>query len=236
MDNLDEFLGEAPEDAEAVTPEVVETPEVPEGETPEQKATRERDEKGRFKAKEQTDDVMVPLKALHETRDEVKALKAELEKLRQPVQQQEAVPDIFENPEGYAAFLQNQIAQVSLNDRLNVSEEMVRQSEGEEIVNAAQEWGRQLLAANPAFAQTFYGQRNPYGFLVGEYKRQQSLSQLGNLDPATIEQFVKWREAQSAPQPAPAPVPTTLADAQSARSASETFSPPSLDQILGRST
>jgi hypothetical protein len=209
-------VAEAPAEAPAEP-----TPE-PEGETAEQKATRERDEKGRFKAKEQEQPVMVPLQALHETRDEVKALKQQLAAL-QPQQQPQApqVPDIFENPEGYTQYLQSQIAQTTLNDRLNLSEEMVRQSTGDETVNAAQEWGRQMLAANPMFAQTFYAQRNPYGFLVGEYKRHQTLSQLGNADPKEIEAFIAWKNTQQQPgatpnpEPSPAP-PRSIASATSA--------------------
>ena len=165
-------------------------------ETAAQKEARERDEKGRFKAKQPDEPIMVPLKALHETRDEVRALRSQLEALQPQAQPQvQQVPDIFENPEGYAAFLQSQIQSVTLNERLNTSEELVRQTAGDETVNAAQEWGRQMLASNPAFAQAFYQQRNPYGFLVKEHQRFQTVSQLGD-DPDQIKAFLAWKSAQ----------------------------------------
>lgn len=239
MDNLEEFLGASPEAAE-VTPEPVEAkaqePEVeaPEGET---KPERPRGPDGKFAKKEEP--VMVPLQALHETRDELKALKVELEALRQPKPAPEAtpVPDVFEDPQGYTQHLQSQISQVALDTRLNLSEELVRQSAGDEIVNAAQEWGKQQLASNPALAQAFYSNRNPYGFLVKEYQRQQTLAELGD-DPTLIEEFKTWRAARNAPQPAPAPtpeIPNTLADAQSARGSSAVaFHVPTLDEILKR--
>lgn len=189
-------------------------------ETPAQTEARERDEKGRFKPKPEP--VMVPLQALHETRDEVKALKAQIEAL-QPHQQPQAeqVPDIFENPEGYAAYLQNQVAATALNDRLNLSEELVRQSAGDEAVAAAQEWGRQMLASNPGFAQAFYQQRNPYGFLVQQHQRYQAVSQLGD-DPKELQAFLAWKQGQAQqpgaqPIPQSSPVPTgSIASATSA--------------------
>jgi hypothetical protein len=217
MDNL-EFLdagqpanGEvAPTpQAEAPTQEAApvtgEQPTEPVAETAEQKATRERDERGRFKAKEADEPVMVPLKALHETRDEVKALKAQLEALNRP-QQEPQVPDMFADPEGYQAYLAHSVRETVLNQTLNISEEMTRQQAGDEIVNEATEWARQAFQANPAFYQSFIQQRNPYGFLISEYRRQQAFSQIG--DPKEIEAFLAWKQAQSAaPQPGATPQP-----------------------------
>jgi len=233
MDNLDFLDSGKPENAETqpVETPVAEAPaeapaEITEQPAPEatteEKPAQPRGPDGKFAPKEKDAPVMVPLQALHETRDEVKALKAELEKLR-PVSQQEPqqAPDIFENPEAYSAYLQNQITQATLNERLNLSEEMARQSAGDEAVTAAQEWGKQQLAANPAFAQTFYAQRNPYGFLVNEYRRSQTLAQLGNADPKEVEAFLAWKAAQTQPgeqpnpEPSPAP-PRSIASAVSA--------------------
>jgi hypothetical protein len=214
MDNLEFLDSPEGENAETQPVETVETEEAqpqPEAETPqeeqpkaEESPTRERDEKGRFKPKDEPKDgpVMVPLSALHETRDKVKALEAQLAQFSQP--QPQPVPDVFENPEGYTAYIQHQITQTTLNDRLNLSEEMVRQSAGDDVVSAAQEWGKQQFAANPALAQQFYQQRNPYGFLVQQYQRQQALETLGD-DPREIEAFKAWKAAQAQLQAQPNP-------------------------------
>ena len=214
MDNLDFLDSPEGENAETQPVETVETEEAqpqPEAETPqeeqpkaEESPSRERDEKGRFKPKEEQKDgpVMVPLSALHETRDKVKALEAQLAQFSQPQQQPQPVPDVFENPDGFYQHIQQQIAQTALNDRLNLSEEMTRQAAGDETVNAAQEWGRQQFAANPALAQQFYQQRNPYGFLVQQYQRQQALETLGD-DPKEIEAFKAWKAAQAQIQQQP---------------------------------
>lgn len=237
MDILDELNAGEPANAEpqATEPQAAEPAQAEPQAEPAEAQPRERDEKGRFKPKDEKPEVppgYVPVGVVQELREEIRSLKQPAQQEpRQPI----APPDIFEDPQGYTQFLQTQIAQTTLNDRLNLSEEMVRQSAGDETVNAAQEWGRQMLASNPIFAQQFYAQRNPYGFLVGEYKRQTTLAKLGD-DPAQIEEYLKWREAQNAPQPAQQqqPIPTSLASDQSARGNAAPYQPPSLQEILGR--
>lgn len=241
MDILDELNGspepnEGTQTQEATEPqaETAEATEAPETEKPAQP----RGPDGKFAKKETDEPIMVPLAALHETRDELKALKARLEG-SQPKPEAPTVPDIFENPEGYQSHIQTQISQALTNERLNLSEELVRQSAGDEAVNAAQEWAKQQFHSNPALAQQFYSQRNPYGFLVKEYQRQQALASLE--DPKELEEFRAWKAQKANPAQAPAPaaapapaIPTTLADAQSARASGAAYQPPSLEQILGR--
>jgi hypothetical protein len=208
MDNLDFLDGSEEPNGQAQPPEAqieaepvaAEPSEVIEEETTEQKATRERDERGRFKAKEADEPVMVPLKALHETRDQVQQLRAELDRLRQPSPSQAPqAPDIFEDPEGFVQYQNLQLQAATLNTTLNISEEMARNTVGQEVVNEAQAWGAQAFAANPSFYQHFLQQRNPYGFLVEQYKRASTYAKLGN-DPSEIEAFVAWKQANKAPQ------------------------------------
>jgi hypothetical protein len=244
MDNLEDFLASGePEEVQVQEPQEPETAkeQAPPEETPEQKTERERDERGRFKAKEEADEpVMVPLKALHETRDELKALKAEIEQYRQKPepQQTQAVPDIFEDPDGFVAHQKQELQQAILNERLNLSEEMVKASVGAETVEEAKQWAAQQASANPMFVQQLFSARNPYGFLVEQYKKATTFAKLGD-DPDEIEAYLAWKQAKEAPAPVveTPPVPETLADAQSARgSSAEPFKVPTLDQILGRPT
>ena len=235
MDDL-EFLdgAEAPvgEVQAEPTPETVEAQPEAEQETAEQKESRERDERGRFKARD-AEQPMVPLAALHETRDKVRDLEARLAAMNPPPVQQQ-VPDMFEDPEGYQAHLANQVQQTVFNQTLNISEEMTRQQVGAELVDQATEWARQVFAVNPAAHQIFASQRNPYGWLVSEYQRQSAMSRIGS-DPKQIEAFLAWQQAQQAPTPQ-ARIPDTLADAQSSRAAAVPHTPPSLDDILSGKT
>lgn len=245
MDNLENLISGQPEDGEAAptpkaeapaaeaAPPTPDTAEAPVDETAEQKASRERDERGRFKAKDADEPVMVPLKALHETRDQVQQLRAELNQLRQPQQQTQAqpVPDIFEDPEGFVDYQNRQLHAVTLNTTLNISEEMTRKADGQETVDEAQKWGAQAFTANPAFYQQFLQQRNPYGFLVEHYKRASTFAKLGD-DPSQIEAFLTWKQAQQGTPSTPAAVPSSLADQQSARGSAVPYQPPSLEQLL----
>lgn len=239
MDIVEELNAGQPATAEA-TPEAAPAPaaeapplaEAPE-ETAAQTEARERDEKGRFKPKAE-DQTMVPLTALHETRDKVRNLEAELEKLRTPAQAPQAVPDVFEDPQGFAEYQSRQVQTAVLNTTLNLSEEMTRQSAGDDVVNEAQQWGQAEFVKNPGLYQQFISQRNPYGFLVGEYKRSSAIAKLG-ADPSQIDEFLAWKAGQAAPVPPPAPspaIPSSLAAEQSSRGEATQYQPPSLDEIL----
>jgi hypothetical protein len=204
-----EFLdgGEPPKEEVAPEAPAAEAPaaEVPEQSEPEEKPERPRGPDGKFAKKEVEEPVMVPLKALHETRDEVKALKAELDRLRVPQQPQQQAPDIFEDPEGFQNHLSSQMNMAVLNATLNLSEELTTQSVGAETVEQAKQWATTAFQSNPALYQSFISQRNPYGFLVSEYQRQQMLSQIGE-DPKEIQAYLAWKQAQQA-QPAETPSP-----------------------------
>jgi hypothetical protein len=197
-----EFLegGEPPKDE--VQP--VETPPVeaaPTVETPEPTAEKPapvRGPDGKFAKKEPEEPVMVPLKALHETRDEVKALKAQLDAFNKPREQTpQQAPDIFEDPDGFRNHMQSEMQRQILNTTLNLSEEMVTQQVGADTVELAKQWGTQAFQANPGLYQSFIQQRNPYGFLVAEYQKQTMISQIGN-DPKEIQAFLAWKQAQQA--------------------------------------
>jgi hypothetical protein len=246
MDNLDDILkgNDEPEAVAETTPE----PETPQAEP--EKAERPRGPDGKFIPKGETEPEApvaappaaeepastIPESALigerrrrQEAEDRLRELERKLQ-VQQP-QPQPEVPDVFADPEGFYGHIQQTIVQATLNDRLNLSEEMVRQSAGDETVNAAQEWGREQIASNPMFAQQFYSQRNPYGYLVSEYQRHTSLQKLGN-DPKAIDDYLAWKAAQAAAPPPAPPVPETLANAQSARGSVQAYEPPSLEEIL----
>lgn len=222
MDKIDFLDGAEAPKGEAV-PETVEAPvvettqEAPVEATPEEKPAQPRAADGKFAKKVDDEPVMVPLKALQEVRDELKQLKAEQPR-QQPQQQQ--VPDVYEDPEGYQNYIAQTVNQATLNATLNLSEELTRQSAGDEIVEAATEWAKTQFQTNPALYNQFISQRNPYGFIVAQYQKEQTFQKLGN-DPKQIEAFLAWQAAQQTLQAAPAaqPTPTPTASIASAPSA-----------------
>lgn len=197
MDNLD-FL-ETEEVIEQVEPQVEAPPE------PEPVAQEVKQEP-----------IMVPLAALHDVRDKLKTAEAKLAEKLEP----EPIPDVFENPEGFANH-QAQIAhQAALNAKLDLSEDITREKHGDQLVDSAYEWAKQKAQEDPGFGNKILSQRNPYGFVVAEYQRDQMVSQV---KPDEWTQFQAWKAAQTQATAAPAApqveVPRSIAEAPSAAGA-----------------
>lgn len=165
----------------------------------------------------------VPITALLDERDKRKAMEAELERLRaaQAPQPEFTIPDMFEDPDGYSNYQQQVAQQATLNAKLDISEEMARDKFGDEEVETAKNWALQQFAARPGFQQEVLRQRNPYRFVVEQYKREQIATQV---TPDDFAQYQAWKAAQSQLQapatPAPVAPPRSLATAPSAGSIS----------------
>ncbi len=188
-----------PEPAPEPTPETAETPEQP---------LELTDLVGGGKA----EPGFVPLGALLDTRDKLKAAEARAQQLEQEqaqarAQQQQPTPDMFEDPEAFQAAIANQIHQTSLNTRLDLSEDFARSRYDDATVDAARDWALAQAKANPVFGQQLLTNRNPYDFAVREHKRVSALEKLGS-DPGEVDQFLAWKAAQAEPAAAPAAPPT----------------------------
>lgn len=240
MDKL-EFL----DSPEGEKDEVQSVPAEPKAEPPEapQPEGQPRDEHGRYKGKEQEqqqpeaeapapppppaeppkeEPVMVPLAALHETRDKVKALEAQLAGFRQPPQPQPEPPDPILDPEGFAQFQSRQFDEQRYTDNLYWSRQFAEQKHGAETVEAAVKWGFEKCEADPHFNAAVRASRDPIGLVVSHYSRDQIASQV---TPDEFKAFQAWKAAQAAaqqqpaapaaPPPPPAP-PQSIASAPSA--------------------
>jgi hypothetical protein len=128
----------------------------------------------------------------------------------QPPQQQKEVSP----PNPVAAAVQ----QAALMTHLNLTEETLREKEGDEAVDAAIATFKQMREQNPALQQQFLSQRNPYKWMFAEVKKRQAQAEIGD-DPAAykakIEADAKAKleaeiraqiaaEAQQAPETSPA--------------------------------
>lgn len=201
MDNLDFLEEEVAAQPEQETEPVAQEPEVAQEAPPEEV---------------KPEPVMVPLAALHEVRDKVKHLEGELAAAKsqpEPV----AVPDVFEDPEGFQAFQTSQVDMKTLSVKLDLSEDLAREKFGDDTVEAAREWALKRYEDLPGYKQKVLSQRNPYAFIVQEYQKDQLASQV---NPDDWTQFQAWKAAQSAVVPAahPQPVaaPVSIANAPSA--------------------
>lgn len=168
----------------------------------------------------------VPLVAMLDERDKRKALEAEIARrdALAAQQQPQALPDMFEDPDGFRAHQESLVYQQALGTKLDISEEMARDKFGDELVDKARDWALGMFQNRPGYQQEVFQQRNPYRYVVEQYQRDQMASQV---TPDDFAQFQAWKAAQTAlqaPQPAtPAPAipprtvpPRSLASAPSA--------------------
>lgn len=169
----------------------------------------------------------VPITAMLDERDKRKALEQELAQLRASQQQQQpqAVPDVFEDPDGFAAYQDQKVQQALYQQNLRWSERTATIEHGAETVNQAKEWAVARCDADPYFNAKVAASPDPIGFAVSEWKREQIASQV---TPEDLTQFQAWKAAQAqlqasaAPQGAAEPItprtppPRSLASAPSA--------------------
>jgi hypothetical protein len=146
--------------------------------------------------------------------------------------------DPAQDPQGYHARIQG----VLLNERLNMSEMMLRKELGAEKVDAAIAEFKQHAAADPRLYTQLYQQTDPYGWMAGEVERLGLIRRV-TTDPAGYEAELraKWEAEANGTAPAPrvspaAKLPPSLANVRSAlpRSSSAYTGPQSLDDILGQ--
>jgi hypothetical protein len=167
----------------------------------------------------------VPLSAMLDEREKRKELERQLQEFQRQ-QQAPKAPDPDEDPEGFNQFQISQAQLAVTSARLDMSEELAREKHGNEIVDSARDWALAKFQQNPAFQNEVLSQRNPWGYAVQQYQRDQALGKLG--DASEVDAFLAWKAAQSAspttqpaapaadPSPAPSMPTRSLASAPSA--------------------
>lgn len=160
----------------------------------------------------------VPIQALLDEREKRKserqqreALERQLRDLQTQQQTNNHAPDLYDDPEGYAHHMQQQLAETEWKLRRDMSANFAKTAHGQEKLEAAIHWAGQK--GDPYLQQRFVAAQDPYGLLVEEYNRDQLLTQIGN---RSLDDFVRQRAAElaggSAQQPgAPAPNPQQAA-------------------------
>jgi hypothetical protein len=264
MDNLDDFLktDEPVEAVETEAPEA-EAPAEPTEEQPAPTAERPRGPDGKFIPKGETpatepEDGASPApqeapldhaaligerRRRQEAEQRIAEYEARFAQMQQPQVQQapQGAPDMFEDPEGYTRYVAAQAAEVA-------RQEAYGQFQYQRIDTAARQFAptvpdyaekvqvfQQMAQSNPALLQELFRANNPAEYAYNTAKTQLEISQYGGLEgliKARVEEALK---AQPPATPtAPSPIPETLADAQSARGSSASFTVPTLDDILKR--
>lgn len=186
-DIVEEMTGPAPE-PEAVQEQPQEPVEVTPEEAPEQPVAEAQEAPAPEPEKEEPQ--AIPYAVFKSTRDDLKAmieaLKAENEAMKQqPKPEPAKVPDMYEDPEGFQAFMAKQLQNTRMSTLMDVSETLAVQQYGQEVVDAA-------FAAVKASGQAarFMNSKNPYGEMVAWHKQQQVLQEIGD-DPEAYRQKIE---------------------------------------------
>ena len=160
----------------------------------------------------------------------------------QPQAPPQPPPDPAVDPRGYHQYMEQRQAAADLNQRLNVSEIMLREKIGDEKLNQYVEEFRGMAEADPTLFGKLYSQPHPYNWLTREVERQRTLRDVGD-DPAAFrakieaEARAKWEaEVKAAPPPVSpaAGLQPSLATARSVagRTAGAWTGEPSLEDVL----
>lgn len=176
------------------------------------------------------DDRHVPLGKFLDQRDELRDYKrrvAEFEARQNQTAQ--AIPDVFDDPEAFAAHQQSLVQQAIVTDRFERSNEDAIEKYGEDKVKAAVDWATARAQQNPTFATEYMGKTRPIHWIVQQHQRDAMLSEIGdNPDDYFVREAAKRgyvlpsaTPAEALPpivQPAtrPAPPPRSIASDRSA--------------------
>lgn len=148
-------------------------------------------------APQERGDKFVPLAAMLDERDKRKALEAKLAEYEaSKAQQQPAdIPDPYDDPNGYAAYLNSAVQQSTLAVKFDMSEEMAVASHGQETVETAKEWAITRANADPGFKQQMLSSRHPIDWAVRQH-RQASDLELYQKDPVAFARSILERNGQ----------------------------------------
>lgn len=165
----------------------------------------------------------------------------------------EQVPDPVENPVEYARYVARvEAINMAFNMRLDLTEEALKEKEGDEAVEAAKKAFMDMAKANPALGAELRQKANPYKWMWQQVKAAEVAQKMGP-DPAAYEaklrsdaeaairaqyeaKYGPLDDAEAAPAPAAPPVklPQSLGAARTAqaRSAPVYSGPPSLETLF----
>jgi hypothetical protein len=159
-----------------------------------------------------------------------------------PVMQQQPVPDFHQDPQGFIQHMAVRQQQVILNERLNLSEHLLREKIGSEKVDEYIADFRQFAEKDRSMWDKLYAQPTPYQWLTREIDRLRLHNEIGDDVSAyraklIAEERAKWEAERSQSQPATSPaagLPPSLANARSVagRSAPAWNGDPSLEDVV----
>lgn len=131
---------------------------------------------------------------------------------KQPAPQAQDIPDAYEDPNGFAAYVQQQQAALKWEASVEISKFKAEHKYGEDMVKEAIAWAQQQAATDPLLDQKIGRAQSPVEFVVQEYQQSRTLQSLAGKSP---EDFARdyaisqgWIVAQPEPSTAPSQQPS----------------------------
>lgn len=158
----------------------------------------------------------VPLATALDWRDRMTAAEKRATELETWRQQQEsqararpvaAIPDPGIDPAGYHAYQQQQVDARLYEMTRDFSRRLAEREHGKETVDHAFQWAADRIdqelrqAGRSSLNDEVRNSSDPISLVMDHWKREQTLSKVGNLDPSKIDAFLAWEAAQAAPAP-----------------------------------
>lgn len=157
----------------------------------------------------------VPLAALLDTRDQLKEARHHAQALEAQLAPPE-IPDPFEDPQGYAEHQQFAMQQQMKAHAFGNSKLIAESGPDAALIPQALAWAQQRAEQDPGFRQQSFDHHHPVGFALQEFKRHQTMTQVGDDPDAFVRKraaelgFVQRTDPNQNPAPAahaPAPIP-----------------------------
>lgn len=139
-------------------------------------------------APEEPKDHSVPLAKFLDTRDELKEARRRIAEFEQRQQVPQAVPDPFDDPQGFAQHQHRLVQEAIIADRFERSNEEAIEKHGEDAVTQAIEWATRKAQANPGFAAEYMSKTRPMDWIVRQHKQDATVREIGD---RPLEDFVK---------------------------------------------
>lgn len=179
-------------------PPPVEAPPIAEEAAPEQAAEIAPEAAPPEPAPQDKQERFVPLAAVLDERDKRKAAEAELARYRDAERQQPQadIPDPYDDPAGYSAFVSNAVQQQTLAVKFDLSEEMAKAAHGDEPVEQAKEWALQRAGQDAAFKQQMMTSRHPIDWAVRQHQQARD-QELLQTDPVAFARQILERNGQA---------------------------------------
>lgn len=123
-------------------------------------------------------------------------MRTQLAQLQQSKQPPTPAPNVFEDPDGYTNYVQQQQAsqlnQTRLETRFEISETLIRDKMGDAKFEELKQWAHGR-ASDPAFEAKLLASRHPWGEAAKLFQQEQVLTQVGSDPNAWFEKQLEER-------------------------------------------